>query len=89
MPSNLINKAVAGAKEFYPLNEPEIGTPWHPVCYLPATATVFNSIDGVPCGRQDAEIPMLFRPLTIRGTTFKNRIWAVSDTISKEHTGDD
>lgn len=28
MPSGLTNKPVPGAREFYPLNEPEIGTLW-------------------------------------------------------------
>jgi len=28
MPSDLTNKQVPGAREFYPLNEPEIGTSW-------------------------------------------------------------
>jgi len=53
MPSSYINKAVPGAREYYPLSEPEAGTPWQP----------------------EGDIPFLFKPLTIRGTTFKNRIW--------------
>ncbi|KAJ7052308.1 putative NADH:flavin oxidoreductase 1 [Mycena amicta] len=47
-----LNKAVPQAREFYPLNEPEIGT--------------FLGDDSLPC---------LFRPLTIRGVTFKNHVW--------------
>nr|AAS46742.1 putative NADH:flavin oxidoreductase 1 [Pleurotus djamor] len=43
------NAPVPGAKEFYPLNDPEIGT--------------------------DEKIPLLFQPVTIGGTTFKNRIF--------------
>ncbi|KAL0951519.1 hypothetical protein HGRIS_008204 [Hohenbuehelia grisea] len=49
------NKPVPGAREYYPLNEPAIGT---------------------PLGSQnDDNVPFLFRPLTLRGTTFKNRIF--------------
>ncbi|KXN88758.1 Putative NADPH dehydrogenase C23G7.10c [Leucoagaricus sp. SymC.cos] len=53
MPSDLVNRPVPGAREFYPLNEPEIGTLWD----------------------TDTESPALFKPLTLRGVTFKNRIW--------------
>ncbi|GJE85837.1 NADH:flavin oxidoreductase/NADH oxidase [Phanerochaete sordida] len=53
-----INKPVPGADQYYPLNDPAIGTP------LP--------IKAYP---QNAKVPLLFQPLTIRGITFKNRIW--------------
>ncbi|KAJ3573053.1 hypothetical protein NP233_g2681 [Leucocoprinus birnbaumii] len=55
MPSHLVNKPVPGAREYYPLNEPEIGTFWG----------------------QGTDAPLLFKPLTIRDVTFKNRIWVV------------
>ncbi|KAF9454088.1 NADH:flavin oxidoreductase/NADH oxidase [Macrolepiota fuliginosa MF-IS2] len=55
MHPDLTNEAVPGAREFYPLNEPEIGTPWD--------------------SDADSGGSLLFKPLTIRGTTFKNRIW--------------
>ncbi|KAJ6503341.1 NADH:flavin oxidoreductase 2 [Mycena vitilis] len=48
---SLINAAVPGAREYYPLNEPEIGT------FL--------------AGEQ----PALFKPVEIKGVTFKNRIF--------------
>ncbi|KAJ7619216.1 hypothetical protein DFH06DRAFT_1285835 [Mycena polygramma] len=48
---SLINAAVPGAREYYPLNEPEIGT------FL--------------AGEQ----PELFKPVEIKGVTFKNRIF--------------
>ncbi|KAF7340125.1 putative NADPH dehydrogenase C23G7.10c [Mycena venus] len=46
-----INTPVPGAREFYPLNEPAIGT------------------------HQGGEHPDLFKPLEIKGLTFKNRIF--------------
>ncbi|KAJ7170070.1 hypothetical protein C8R46DRAFT_1091035 [Mycena filopes] len=46
-----INTAAPGAREYYPHNEPAIGT------YI------------------DGEQPELFKPLTIKGVTFKNRIF--------------
>ncbi|KAJ6573423.1 NADH:flavin oxidoreductase/NADH oxidase [Mycena vulgaris] len=46
-----INTPVAGAHEFYPVSEPEIGTP-------------------LTGGK-----PKLFKPIEIRGVTFKNRIF--------------
>ncbi|KAF8665430.1 hypothetical protein AX16_000449 [Volvariella volvacea WC 439] len=48
-----INHPVPGAYQFFPLNEPEIGTPLTP----------------------DENTPHLFKPLTLRGVTFKNRIF--------------
>ncbi|TBU63784.1 FMN-linked oxidoreductase [Dichomitus squalens] len=52
-----INKRVPGADQFFPLNDPPIGTAY--------------SKDLYP---QNAELPTLFKPITIRGVTFKNRI---------------
>ncbi|KAJ6575312.1 NADH:flavin oxidoreductase/NADH oxidase [Mycena capillaripes] len=46
-----INVGVPGAREYYPLNEPAIGT------------------------YQSGEQPELFKPLEIKGVTFKNRIF--------------
>ncbi|KAF7347670.1 Nadh:flavin oxidoreductase nadh oxidase [Mycena venus] len=46
-----INTPVPGAREYYPLNEPAIGT------------------------HQGGEQPELFKPLEIKGVTFKNRIF--------------
>ncbi|KAF7339303.1 putative NADPH dehydrogenase C23G7.10c [Mycena sanguinolenta] len=46
-----INTAVPGAREYYPLNEPAIGT------------------------HMAGEQPELFKPLEIKGVTFKNRIF--------------
>ncbi|KAI0697546.1 FMN-linked oxidoreductase [Cytidiella melzeri] len=54
-----VNSAVPGADQYYPLNDPAIGTP------LPESVYP-----------QNAKIPLLFQPLTLRGVTFKNRIWA-------------
>ncbi|KAJ7925973.1 hypothetical protein B0H13DRAFT_2229550 [Mycena leptocephala] len=48
---SLINIGVPGAREYYPLNEPAIGT------YM------------------GGEQPELFKPLEIKGVTFKNRIF--------------
>ncbi|KAF8272835.1 FMN-linked oxidoreductase [Lactarius quietus] len=54
-----INKPVPGAKEFYPLNEPSIGT----------TLSLWETF------RRNRNVPPLFTPLTIRGVTFANRIF--------------
>ncbi|TFY70007.1 hypothetical protein EVJ58_g98 [Rhodofomes roseus] len=51
-------KAVPGAAQRYPLNEPAIGTAYPESVYP-----------------QNAQLPLLFQPLTIKGMTFKNRIW--------------
>ncbi|KAJ7597599.1 NADH:flavin oxidoreductase/NADH oxidase [Mycena floridula] len=53
--SNHINKEVPGLDQYYPLNEPAIGSLWE------------------TSGEED--LPLLFKPLTIKGVTFKNRIW--------------
>ncbi|KAI0782380.1 FMN-linked oxidoreductase [Irpex lacteus] len=53
-----INTPVPDTDQFYPLNNPPIGTA------LPESVYP-----------QNAKIPLLFQPLTIRGHTFKNRIW--------------
>ncbi|KAI0936829.1 hypothetical protein AcV5_004867 [Taiwanofungus camphoratus] len=53
-----INKPVPGADQFYPLNEPLIGSSYPESVYP-----------------QNKDLPMLFQPLTLRGMTFKNRIW--------------
>ncbi|EKM51565.1 uncharacterized protein PHACADRAFT_62200, partial [Phanerochaete carnosa HHB-10118-sp] len=53
-----INKPVPGADQYYPLNDPPIGTALPVVTYP-----------------QNAKIPILFQPLTLRGVTFKNRIF--------------
>ncbi|KAF8598334.1 NADH:flavin oxidoreductase/NADH oxidase [Ceratobasidium sp. AG-I] len=45
------NASAPGVEEYYPVNDPLIGTPL------------------------SKSIPKLFQPLTIRNTTFKNRIW--------------
>lgn len=44
MPSDLVNKAVPGAKEFYPLNEPEIGTPWDSVGYSYTATAIWLTV---------------------------------------------
>ncbi|KAI0347763.1 FMN-linked oxidoreductase [Trametopsis cervina] len=54
-----VNTPVPGADQYYPLNDPPIGTPLSKSLYP-----------------QNAKIPLLFQPLTLRGVTFKNRIWA-------------
>ncbi|KAI9065906.1 FMN-linked oxidoreductase [Trametes sanguinea] len=53
-----VNKPVPGVDQYFPLNEPSIGTAYpketHP---------------------QNAQLPELFKPLTLRGVTFNNRIF--------------
>ncbi|EJF66848.1 FMN-linked oxidoreductase [Dichomitus squalens LYAD-421 SS1] len=53
-----INRPVPGADQYFPLNEPPIGSPYPKDVYP-----------------QNAELPTLFKPITIRGVTFKNRIF--------------
>jgi len=54
-----INKPVPGAETFYSLNEPAIGS-------------VYRDVEVYP---QNAKVPALFQPLTLKGVTFKNRIF--------------
>jgi hypothetical protein len=68
-----INKPVPGAREFYPLNEPAIGTP------LPSVRSFDSSnARGSLYYQQNSKSSKLFEPLTIRGKTFKNRIFVVN-----------
>ncbi|KII86971.1 hypothetical protein PLICRDRAFT_43665 [Plicaturopsis crispa FD-325 SS-3] len=53
------NKPVPGAREYYPLNEPAIGTAYTDTKVYP----------------QNDKVPLLFQPLTIKSVTFKNRIF--------------
>ncbi|KIJ66308.1 hypothetical protein HYDPIDRAFT_109302 [Hydnomerulius pinastri MD-312] len=54
-----LNKAAPGVQGYFPLNEPEIGSAY-------TNTDIFT---------QNKELPLLFQPLTIKGVTFKNRIW--------------
>lgn len=76
-----INKRVPGAKEFYPLNEPAIGTTLSPVGATPSDAC--SRCRGSICSQEtfprNKDLPPLFTPLTIRGVTFPNRIFVVSN----------
>ncbi len=77
-----INKRVPGAKEFYPFNEPSIGTTLSPVGATPSNACLRaakaqnNPQETFP---RNKDLPPLFTPLTIRGVTFPNRIFVVSN----------
>jgi len=53
-----INKPVPGADQYFPLNEPAIGTAYPESVYP-----------------KNAKLPALFQPLSLRGVTFKNRIF--------------
>ena len=82
-----INKPVPGAKEFYPLNEPGIGTTMSPVRECGKVEGVVRALEGLyrSFPRQETfprnkNLPPLFRTLTIRGVTFPNRIFVVSCT---------
>ncbi|KAJ7103335.1 hypothetical protein B0H15DRAFT_897547 [Mycena belliarum] len=59
-----INVPVPGAREYYPLNDPEIGT-----------LIEFRAVLWLNISTQDGEQPVLFQPLEIKGVTFKNRIF--------------
>ncbi|KAI0361437.1 FMN-linked oxidoreductase [Trametes cingulata] len=53
-----INERVPDTDQYYPLNQPSIGSAYPKEVYP-----------------QNAELPELFKPLTIRGMTFSNRIF--------------
>ncbi|KAL5494932.1 hypothetical protein ACEPAI_394 [Sanghuangporus weigelae] len=54
-----INKPVPGAEQYYPLNEPVIGSAFPDTVHYP----------------QNKKIPKLFEPIAIRDVEFKNRIF--------------
>ena len=79
-----INKPVPGAKEFYPLNEPSIGTTLSPVGSTPPDACPRGCRRSKQVLLQETfprnkDLPPLFTPLKIRGVTFANRIFVVSN----------
>jgi hypothetical protein len=79
-----INKPVPGAKEFYPLNEPSIGTTLSPVGSAPPDVCLRGCRRSKRVLPQETflrnkDLPPLFTPLTIRGVTFANRIFVVSE----------
>ncbi len=51
MPSYYINKAVPGAREYYPLSEPDSGTPWQTVRLI---FILFGLILTIISGRGDS-----------------------------------
>jgi len=68
-----LNKPVPGAREYYPLNEPEIGSYMSTV----RPSSIFNNIADRVAFQDVDNSPVMFQPLTIRGVTFKNRIFVV------------
>ena len=79
-----INKPVPGAKEFYPLNEPSIGTALSPVGPTPPDVCSrccrrSKQVLSQETFPRNKDLPPLFTPLTIRGVTFANRIFVVSN----------
>ncbi|KAH7930385.1 NADH:flavin oxidoreductase 2 [Leucogyrophana mollusca] len=60
-----LNRGVDVVDGYFPLNDPEIGSAYTNIARTAA-------YDVFP---RNATPPVLFQPLTIRGTTFKNRIW--------------
>jgi hypothetical protein len=78
-----INRPVPGAKEFYPLNEPSIGTTLSPVRVCVQWLVLESEYD-YPHRQEtfpkNKNIPPLFEPLKIRGVMFPNRIFVVSVT---------
>ena len=67
------NTPVPNAYQYFTLNEPEIGTPLQPE--VPKAQSTSLNIEDLLHG---TKIPHLFRPLTLRNVTFKNRIFVVS-----------
>ncbi len=76
-----INKRVPAADQFFPENEPPIGSAFTKVLgsvhyrHIRVLTTSCPTQDVYP---QNAEVPNLFKPITLRGVTFKNRIFVVS-----------
>ncbi|KAG6334958.1 hypothetical protein ID866_4137 [Astraeus odoratus] len=54
-----INRGIRGVNGYFPLNEPAIGT-------------AYTDVDKFPLNKR---LPVLFQPITIKDTWFKNRIW--------------
>ena len=74
-----INKGVPGIDQYLTLNEPDVGAALPKVrayvyCVHVGGKTEDHTQELYP---QNAEVPLLFKPFTIRGVTFNNRIFVV------------
>ncbi len=78
-----LNKAVPGIDQYIPLNEPPIGTAYPEAsrghCRAPSSQErkLITCVCTQSVYPQNANLPVLFKPITIRGLTFKNRIFVV------------
>lgn len=84
-----INRPVPGAKEFYPLNEPSIGTTLSPVRVCVLALSQYDNPSRQETFPKNKNLPPLFEPLTIRGVVFSNRIFVVSGRPFGHESGDD
>lgn len=80
-----INKPVPGAYQYFPLNEPEIGERLIPHVspnqvtniHVQSSLMIYH----IPILQDSNHDPLLFKPLIIKNTTFKNRIFVVCFTM--------
>ncbi|KAF7303243.1 NADH:flavin oxidoreductase 2 [Mycena kentingensis (nom. inval.)] len=64
-----INRAVPGYSQFIPLNQPDIGT-------VEARRGLLYPLQSILTrSPQDGDVPELFKPLEVKGVSFKNRIF--------------
>lgn len=73
-----VNTPVPGAYQYFPLNTPQPGATLSAVRALPLYL-LLSCAHILPQKKfpQNRNIPPLFRPITIRGVTFPNRIFVV------------
>lgn len=77
--SKFISTPTPDTDQFYPYNDPPIGTPLPIVSDNASLTTNFTYRRARQAAYpENATIPKLFQPITLRGMTFKNRIWVVS-----------
>ena len=88
-----VNAGVPGAYQYLPLNDPPIGTAYPSVSksHIDPPSAYINSIadlsyDTKHIYPQNADLPALFKPLTIRGVNFNNRIFVVRKSSGSPHS---
>lgn len=70
-----INKRIPGVETYYPVSEPTIGAPFPSVCISFDLQIYLSQSVLQDVFPQNKTIPALFKPLTLRGVEFKNRIF--------------
>ena len=72
-----VNTPVPGAYQFFPLNTPQPGATLSPVRTYMGSSRIVAEDQLQEKYPQNHHIPPLFRPITLRGVTFPNRIFVV------------